>query len=434
MIALTLAFIAVLGFNSIGQFQPIEQNQDNAVFVNLSNSGVVCGNLDCAPSIAVDNSDIYVVWVEPIEGDTTSAINIVRSANEGDNFTTPRVIELTAGTNVSDPIIAVASNGELLLLWTDNRDSDFDLYASISQDQGVTWSWDETEDFHDVSNNDGDSLNPALDLGIDGTFVIAWSDDSIVDDLNPDGFRNIFVCAGRLNDLAMTQTFNVSQSTVISSRYGAETPAIAVHPNFPLGLMFVAWAQEGSRSEDVFFHQTTAFNPINVSNLDSIDANQVDIAIRNPSQLSTPNEGEQVLTVWVERVDGEDQVMLSIANNSGLPLTDPGFSTTPVNVSQSAESASNPIIATNNNGNFFVAWRQEDEDVRYRNTIQMASMVDVLGLPQEMSNIDIHLSARNVSISANDNSVFLIWMEENLDDGSTNIMFSNQNIDDIRIF
>ncbi len=435
MIVITLAFIALLGFNGIGQFQQADATEtENTQPSALSTSGMVCEDIQCSPALAVRNGEIFAAWVEPTEDGQASVIKFASSTDEGNTFSAPQAIEVTIGSHVQNPVVGVANNGDLLLIWTDDRDGDMDVFASTSQDNGSTWRWDETEAFHNISNNDGDSLNPTLDLGFDGTFVIAWSDDSFVDGLNPAGYRNIFVCAGRLDDLAMTQTFNVSQGSVTASRYQAEAPAIAVNPNRPLSAMFIVWEQEGTRAQDVFFHQTTAFSPINVSNNDDTDSKQVDIIVRMSDQTSGPESGQQVITVWIERVDGEDQVMLSIANDSGLALTDPGFNDTPLNLSQSDESTANPIMAVNENNNFFVAWTQEDESARSRSTIQLVSMVDVLGLPQEVSSSDLDLSASNVNVGADNNNVYLIWVEENLTDGSTNIVFSKQNLDSIRIF
>jgi len=435
LIALTLAFISMLGLTGIGQFQQADAlEQDTTTFKTLSLSSTVCEDINCAPSIAVDNGDVFAVWVEPTEDGTNSVIKMVSSTDEGNTFSTPQSIDVTMGSDVQDPIIGLANNGDLLLVWTDERDGDVDVYASVSQDNGITWTWDANGDVHNISNNDGDSLNPTLDLGNDSTFVIAWSDDSATDGINPNGYRNIFVCAGRLDDLALTQTFSVSQGSVSSSRYEAEAPALAVNPNRPLSGMYIVWEQEGDRAQDVFFHQTTAFNPLNISNNDDTDSKQVDIIVRNPDLIPGPDSSQQVITVWVERVDGEDQVMLSIANDIGLALTDPGFSDEPINLSQSNESASNPTMAINDESNFFVTWTQEDESTRNRNTIQLVSMVDVLGLPQEASNPDLNFSASNVSVGADNNNVYLIWVEENLTDGSTNIVFSKQNLDNIRIF
>ncbi len=421
---LAVIFSVLVSTLTTGQFQ-----QADFIAVNVSNSGVACLDEDsCRPSVVAQSGDVFVVWTEEDADGTLSTVRFSRSDNEGDTFTAPTTIAEASGFNPKNVSIDLLANGDLILVWADDRNGNFDIFVTLSNNEGSSWRWDSSNPVLNLTSNEGDSLAPTLDTGNMDTFVVAWSDDSEEDDLNPDGARNIFVRAGRADDASLTETFNVSRGFLSTVRFPADRPALAVNPNRPLRSMFFAWEQEGNRFNDIFFHQTSAFNPINISNSESAQSENVVLAVRNPLNLSDIGIGQQVIAVWQERVSGETQIFLNTAQEGDLVLTDPGFGKASLNLSQAPRSASSPAIAINEANQFFIAWHQEDPDVRNRNIVRLVSVVDVLGLAQEVSSNDENFSFTNVALAADANNVYILLLEKNLSSNTVDVLFTRQEI------
>jgi len=424
LLLLTLTLSVLISTLTTGQFQQVD-----FIPVNISNSGLACLNEDsCRPSVTAKNGDVYATWTEEDASGNLSIVRFSRSDNEGDAFTVPTTIDVASGFNVQNLTIEILANDDLILVWSDDRNNNFDVFVTLSNDEGNSWEWDPNNPVLNLSNNEGDSLGPSLDHGNMDTFVVAWSDDTEDDELNPDGARNIFVRAGRARDASLTETFNVSKGFLSNARFPAERPALAINPNRPLRSMFFAWEQEGNRFNDIFFHQTSAFNPINISNSENAQSSNIVIGIRNPLSPNEFDVGQQVITVWEERISGDTQILLNIAQDGDLFLTDPGFGEASLNLSQAQGSAGLPAITVNDASQYFIAWHQEDPNTRRRNLVKLVPVVDVLGLPQEVSKNDTNLSAANVALAADDNNVYIIWLEENLDTDVVDVVFTRQQI------
>lgn len=423
-IFLTVVFSVLVSTLGHGQFQ-----QEVFTPINVSNSGVACLNEDnCRPAMVARNGDIYVAWIEEDADGNLSTVRFSRSDNEGDTFTEPVTIAEASGFNVRDVSLKLLPNEDLILVWADDRNNNFDVFVTLSNDEGDTWEWDANNPVLNLSDNDGDSLSPAVDSGILETFVVVWSDDTEAENLNPDGARNIFVRAGRADDASLTETFNVSKGFLSTIRFPSERPAIAINPNRPLRSMFIAWEQEGNRFKDILFHQTSGFNPFNISNSDNSESQRVAIALRSPVGAADIERGQQVIAVWEERVGSVTQILLNIARDADLFLADPGFGEAPLDLSQAQRSASAPAITVNEQNHFFIAWHQEDRNNRNRSLVRLVAAVDVLGLPQRVSQEATTLSATNVALAADANNVYIVWLEENLDTEAQDIVFTRRQI------
>lgn len=118
------------------------------------------------PSISVTTSEVFVVWEDNRNGNFE--IYGKRSTNGGLSWESD--IRLT-----NDPfdskVPTVSSNGSVVnVFWSDERDGNFEIYNKRSADGGVTWSTDIR-----LTNNMGYSVCPSVSV-FASALNIVWSD------------------------------------------------------------------------------------------------------------------------------------------------------------------------------------------------------------------------------------------------------------------
>ena len=391
--------------------------------INISNSNSACVNDDCRPAIAVRDGKVFVVWAEAI-GSGLSSIFISSSDDGGNSFTIPQTIDASSATSARHPDIAVAANGDLMVVWSDNRSENFEIYAVFSKDNGITWIGDDNQAMLNLSSNLGDSTHPSLKINDFGVFAVAWSDDTRDEIINSNGARNIFfqvglnlgqieLESGNLSEAFFPETVNISKRFQSSIRSPAEYPVLAMNPDLLVPEVFFAWQQEGTRNEEVFFHQSAGFNPINVSNSPNSASRQPSIALGHVAGFSTLTPQEVVL-VWVEQSGSRSKILLNSAINGGINYNSPDFSNPAIEISQSTESATAPALTVNEQSEFFIAWESRDQFNRVPTSIKLLTLSNLLSPPIDISRSDENLdrNARNPDIAADADNVYVVWVSE----------------------
>ncbi|MGH9910475.1 MAG: hypothetical protein ACRD32_07525, partial [Nitrososphaerales archaeon] len=135
------------------------------------------------PDLAVDGDNVYVVWQEDADTNFTFDIFFRASTDKGENFGSS--VNLYPNfANSENPNVA-AAGGNVFVIWQDNSDEflgDSDILFRSSLDNGVTFEQD-LLNRNDLSNNDGNSVNPQISTNSDGTKVyLSWQDNSDGDD------------------------------------------------------------------------------------------------------------------------------------------------------------------------------------------------------------------------------------------------------------
>ena len=125
------------------------------------------GNYDSQyPAIAVDGSNIYVVWEDNTSGN--EEIYFRRSVDGGVTWKTKKRLTNNAGYS-QYPAIAV-NGSNIYVVWTDSTPGNYEIYFRRSVDGGVTWKTNKR-----LTNNAGVSYAPAVAVNSSNIYVV-WTD------------------------------------------------------------------------------------------------------------------------------------------------------------------------------------------------------------------------------------------------------------------
>jgi len=122
-----------------------------------------------SPAIAIDGSNIYVVWHDDTPGNPE--IYFKKSDDGGATWTAGKRLSYRDGTSWVPDIAVDGSN--IYVVWYDTRDLDRrrGLYFKKSVDGGVTWSPHQA-----ITNNVGNSAQPAIAIDGSNIYVVWWDD------------------------------------------------------------------------------------------------------------------------------------------------------------------------------------------------------------------------------------------------------------------
>ena len=118
------------------------------------------------PSISVSGSNVHVVWADYREGNDD--IYYKRSADEGLNWGTDTRLTNNSANSAYPSVIA--SGSSIHVVWSDERDGNWEIYYQRSTDGGVNWESDLR-----LTNNNFYSEYPSITIS--GPIVhVAWQD------------------------------------------------------------------------------------------------------------------------------------------------------------------------------------------------------------------------------------------------------------------
>jgi len=116
------------------------------------------------PSIAVNGPNIYVVWYDDTPGNPE--IYFKKSDDGGATWTTNKRLTSNAGYSYVPAIAVDGSN--ICVVWEDYTPGNYEIYFKKSDDGGATWATNRR-----LTNNAGDSQYPAI--AVDGSNIyVVW--------------------------------------------------------------------------------------------------------------------------------------------------------------------------------------------------------------------------------------------------------------------
>jgi len=118
------------------------------------------------PAIAVNGLNIYVVWEDYTSGNYE--IYFKKSSDGGITWTSDKRLTKNAGYSEIPAIAVDGSN--IYVVWSDNTRRNYDIYFKKSYDGGNTWTKDKN-----LTNNAGDSFSPAIAVDSSNIYVV-WDD------------------------------------------------------------------------------------------------------------------------------------------------------------------------------------------------------------------------------------------------------------------
>jgi hypothetical protein len=185
------------------------------------------------PDIAMTPAgDFVVVWADDRDGNGFGQIRAKGyTASGSQRFSRSPVNNLDAGDQI-DPVVAIADDGTFVVAWVDDQDND-KLYDISARRFNANGSPQLSQFFIRASR--GLESQPALAMGPDGDFVVAWRDDN---DLN--FFGQIRATAFDANG---TERFdNLTLNNV--GRGDQYLPAVAMGPD---GSFVATWIDRGEQ-------------------------------------------------------------------------------------------------------------------------------------------------------------------------------------------
>jgi hypothetical protein len=283
---------------------------------NLSNNG----GASTLPKISTNNdgSLVAIAWSDNSLG--AAEIFFARSTDGGETFSEPD--NLTSNSLlVLNPSVAVAGEDNIVVVWSSNEGTQFDIYFSSSEDKGLSFS-----EPTNLSNNDHDSSAPQLYTVAQDVYLV-WID-------NVSGNKEVMVSLSDDSGSSFSEPVNVSNSDDDSSN-----PRLAASSDGKN--VFLAW-EEGSDNREILLTQSddsgSSFSePVNVSNSDDDSSNP---------RLAASSDGKNVFLAWEE----EQDIFMRIISDGELGE--------PVNISDTSGESREPSISASDT-TAVVVWIEE---------------------------------------------------------------------------
>jgi hypothetical protein len=199
------------------------------------------------PRIAISESNVYVVWVDYSLGNSTqSEIMLMRSTNSGANFASAENLSNSPGES-TDPRIAV-SEDYVYVVWedatSDPENSDIEFVRSA--DSGTTFTG-----ARNLSNNNGISFDPRISVSGSNVYVV-WEDTTTTATSAAEGeaagSSDIFLARSTNNGATFGRVQNLSNSPVESF-----DPYIVASRS----KLFVLWSDDNQGNAEVIFTDKT---------------------------------------------------------------------------------------------------------------------------------------------------------------------------------
>jgi len=239
---------------------------------------------DFARPVAVADDVVYVVWQDWTGDYNDWLINLAISYDDGATFTPQRKLVNVKGNSIH-PDITVAPEGNVYLVFADDRTGRFRIYIKYSWDHGYTWSGDLA-----LTTDIATALTPKVAVSPGGDVYVVWRDDRYA---NP----QIFV-------KGMNENLDIISEMRVSTGAGSATyPQIRVDS---FNNVHIMWQDDSSGNLDVMYATTRLRIDHQVSNMVSfINSLPDDAFTSTPAQVkNTLGNKLAVVDKDLDRIQG----------------------------------------------------------------------------------------------------------------------------------
>lgn len=237
-------------------------------------------------SVAVSGSNVHAVWIDDRDGNWE--IYYKSSSNSGSVWGAD--IRLTDNASYSEfPSVAV-SGTVVHVVWTDNREGNYEIYCKRSTDSGVTWGADTRQ-----TNNTAFSLTPSV--SVSGAIVnIVWRD-----------FRdgNYEIYNKRSTDSGVTWG---SDTRITNNVFDSGDPSVSSSGS----LVQIVWMDTRDGNWEIFGKRSTD------SGINWGPDTRLTFPPSSPASPSVAVSGTVVHIVWQDYRDGNYEIYSKRSTNSGI--------------------------------------------------------------------------------------------------------------------
>jgi len=409
------------------------RNDNDAVAAGL---GTVRSGAQQEPQLAVYGGTLYAAWFDDRDDATGPSddynIYFTSSADGGTtwgddlvNNNDVRVDDGPAPAAAGYPDMAVAPSGRICLIYSDNRNGNFDIFVTWSDDGGRHWG-DGHINGNDVRVNDDpigpavDQVEPALTIDASGALYAVWQDDR-------NGDMDIY--SARSVDGGMIWSANVRvNDDAIGNGVDQLEPSVTREGSS----LTVAWADARTGEFDIRFSSSgdggTTWGDGSSNDNDVRINDDLGAADQRRPAMAARLSGELVV-IWEDRRQGGQDIYSSSSLDGGATWGDGIANDNDVRVSDAAAASerARPSIAAD--ASAYAAWHDNrgggNTDIWFSNRTgsgPWSSPDDRVNNPANQSAIQY---APEVAIDAT--RVMVVWEDDRLGAGfgARNLWFAS---------
>jgi hypothetical protein len=206
-------------------------------------------------SVVDSDGNIYVVWTDERNGDEDIYMQKLDS-NGNRIWTSDKIINIETNNGQNSPAIAVDSNNYIYVVWTDNRSGDDGIYMQKLDSSGNNiWSADKRVNVETYANQH----SPKITIDDSDNIYVVWVDNRNVNNNSND---DIYLQKLNTDGSKFSRDYRVNINNDASSQNMVD---ISINNNYPI----VVWSDNRNDKHDIYFSKFLEYsNPATATYID----------------------------------------------------------------------------------------------------------------------------------------------------------------------
>jgi hypothetical protein len=350
-------------------------------YINDKTANFFKTNNQSNPSLALNNSDNYVVtWEYDSQDSTGVGIYAQRFNSGGINQVPPNcnlpscsspIGQILVNTNTtnhqSNSVVGIDNSGNFVIAWQSNHQSNTAIYAQRFNSNGTH----QGSEFRVSEYTTGNQFNPSLSMNNSGDFIITWQS------TDQDGSLNgIYAKKYNINGVAQIPTNCTApncNNTTGEFKVNTNTTNNQLNPSVSInnsGNFVISWQ---SNHQDEFNFETYAqrFNSNSESQGSEFRVNSYTLNNQNYSSVAMDNNGNFAIAWQSSYQDGSLYgVYAKKYDSNGIVQIPTNCQINDCNISNgefrvntgTMDNQKFPSIGMDSNGNFTISWESNHEN------------------------------------------------------------------------